>query len=174
MVRKILFLLTISLILGCLLTFCSKKEPEKIDTSISQEDIDLLIKHKKNIDRITGKYDAEMQKVKQHEKPAIIQKGKDEIDSYLKANNLNPVAFMRKSKKILKGYLAFQETSDAAIEKKIELLKNENLKDEEIKKKTELYKKTGEDLFREFTSELSDYEIQLIKSNLKNLSAIVK
>jgi hypothetical protein len=115
-----------------------------------------------------------MQKVKQHQKPALIQKGKDEIDSYLKANNLNPVAFMRKSKKILKGYLAFQETSDAAIEKKIELLKNENLKDEEIKKKTELYKKTGEDLFREFTSELSDYEIQLIKSNLKNLSAIVK
>ncbi|HPA56492.1 MAG TPA: hypothetical protein PLT70_03585 [bacterium] len=174
MAKKILFILILTLISGCFIVSCSEKKPDVIDTSVSQEDIDLLIKHKKNIDRITGKYDSEMQKMKQHEKPALIQKGKDEIDSYLKANNLNPVAFMRKSKKILKGYLAFQETSDAAIEKKIELLKNENLKEEEIKKKTELYKKAGEDLFREYTSELSDYEIQLIKSNLKNLSAIVK
>ncbi|HQI03683.1 MAG TPA: hypothetical protein PL195_00320 [bacterium] len=174
MTKKILFILILTLVSGSLILSCSKKKPDEINTSVSQEDIDLLIRHKRNIDRITGKYDSEMQKVKQHQKPALIQKGKDEIDSYLKANNLNPVAFMRKSKKILKGYLAFQETSDAAIEKKIELLKNENLKDEEIKKKTELYKKTGEDLFREFTSELSDYEIQLIKSNLKNLSAIVK
>lgn len=174
MAKKILFILILTLVSGSLILSCSKKKPDEINTSVSQEDIDLLIRHKRNIDRITGKYDSEMQKVKQHQKPALIQKGKDEIDSYLKANNLNPVAFMRKSKKILKGYLAFQETSDAAIEKKIELLKNENLKEEEIKKKTELYKKTGEDLFREFTSELSDYEIQLIKSNLKNLSAIVK
>jgi len=174
MVRKILFLLTISLILGCLLTFCSKKEPEKIDTSISQEDIDLLIKHKKNIDRITGKYDAEMQKVKQHEKPAIIQKGKDEIDNYLKSNNLSPVVFMRKSKKILKGYLAFLETSEESLQKKTEMLNKEGLKEEEIKQKAALYKKAGENAFKELTSELSDYEIQLIKSNLKNLSAIVK
>jgi len=163
-----------SLISACLLISCSKKEPEKIDTSVSQEDVDLLIKHKKNIDRITGKYDAELQKVKKQDQQAVIQKGKDAIDNYLKSNNLSPVVFMRKSKKILKGYLAFQETGEESLKKKIEILRLEGLKEEEIKEKAVLYKKANENLFKEFTSELSDYEIQLVKSNLKNISAVVK
>jgi hypothetical protein len=174
MARKTLFLLIISLISACLLITCSKKEPEKIDTSVSQEDIDLLIRHKKNIDRITGKYDAELKKMKPQERQAVVQKGKEEIDNYLKSNDLSPVVFMRKSKKILKGYLAFQETGEEALEKKIEMLRLEGLKEEEIKEKTVLYKKANENLFKEFTSELSDYEIQLVKSNLKNISAVVK
>ncbi|HNW15061.1 MAG TPA: hypothetical protein PKM15_00010 [bacterium] len=81
---------------------------------------------------------------------------------------------MRKSKKILKGYLAFLETSEESLQKKTEMLNKEGLKEEEIKQKAALYKKAGENAFKELTSELSDYEIQLIKSNLKNLSAIVK
>jgi hypothetical protein len=174
MVKKILFLLILIIISGCLTVSCSKKDPGVVDTSISQEDIDLLIKHKKNIDRITGKYDAQMQKAKQHEKPAIIQKGKDEIDNYLKSNNLSPVVFMRKSKKILKGYLAFQEISEQALKKKTEIFNKEGLGEEEIKQKTALYKEAGENAFKELTSELSDYEIQLIKSNLKNLSAVIQ
>jgi hypothetical protein len=174
MAKKTLLLLTLILIMACLAVSCSKKDTGVIDTSISQEDVDLLIKHKRNIDRITGKYDAEIQKAKQHEKPAIIQKGKDEIDNYLKSNNLSPVVFMRKSKKILKGYLAFQEISEESLQKKMDMLNKEELDEEEIKQKAALYKKAGENAFKELTSELSDYEIQLVKANLKNLSAIVK
>ena len=174
MVKKTLLLLTLILILLYLAVSCLKKDTEVVDTSISQEDVDLLIKHKKSIDHITGKYDVQMQKAKQHEKPVIIQKGKDEIDSYLKSNNLSPVVFMRKSKKILKGYLAFQEISEQTLKKKTEMFNKEGLKEEEIKQKTALYKEAGENAFKELTSELSDYEIQLIKSNLKNLSAVIQ
>lgn len=174
MIKKVLFLLILIIISGCLTVSCSKKDSGVIDTSISQEDIDLLIKHKKSIDRITGKYDAQIQKVKQHEKPAVIQKGKDEIDNYLKSNNLSPVVFMRKSKKILKGYLAFSEISEESLQKKMEILNKEGLKEEEIKQKAVLYKKAGENAFKELTSELSDYEIQLVKANLKNLSTVIQ
>lgn len=153
---------------------CSKKEQKEIDTDLSQEDINLLIKHKKSIDRITGKYDAELQKTQQSERAAVVEKGKNEIDAYLKSHELSPVAFMRKSKKILKGYLAFQEISDESLKNKMSLLEKENLTEKEIRDKETLYKNAAERAFKELTSELSDYEIQLVKSNLKSLSAIVK
>jgi hypothetical protein len=152
---------------------CTKKEPEKIDTRITQEDIENIIRHKKNIDSITGKFDAELKKTKRENQMPVLEKGKAEINKYLESHGLDPVTFMRRSKKILKGYLAFQEASEEAIEKKMTLLEEENLTETEYQSKKEFHKKTAESLFKELTSELSDYEIELIRSNIKNLSAVM-
>lgn len=172
--RKIFFILIVTMIFGTISFSCSKKDSGKIDVSFSQEDIDLIIKHKKNIDKITGKYDLELQKTKKENQQIVLSEGKDKINKYLESSGLNPVVFMRRSKRILKGYLAFHETSEESLEKKMKLLENENLTENEYKTRKEFYRQANESLFKELTSDLSDYEIQLIKSNLKNLLEIVK
>lgn len=153
---------------------CFSTKEEEPDLNLSQNDIDLLIKHKKKIDKITGKYDKELSRNKKEKKADVLEKGKKEIDEYLKSNNLFPKSFMRKSKKILKGYLAFIETGNSALEKRAKEIEAENFTAKEFEEKMNLYKQSNQALFKELTTGLSDYEIQLIESNLKNISAIMK
>lgn len=172
--KKILpVLITIFVILSVFLC-CNTRKIDENDLTLSQKDIDLLLKHKKHIDRITMKYDRELSKTKGKMKAEVIEKGKAEIDNYLKSNELNPTVFMRKSKKILKGYLAFHETGPESFERKIKMLESQNLTEKEFDQTVAAYKKSGEELFKEYTSDLSDYEIELIKMNLKNLSGIIR
>ncbi|HNW81896.1 MAG TPA: hypothetical protein PKG52_03295 [bacterium] len=147
---------------------CNRKKTDS-DLTLSQNDIDLLIKHKSHIDQITGKYDRELQKARRQMKTQIIEKGKSEINKYLESNDIDPVTFMRKSKKILKGYLAFYETSPESLEKKIKMLDAKELTQKEFDNTVAAYKKADEELFKEYTADLSDYEIELIKMNVKNL-----
>lgn len=160
----------ILLILPC----CNKGKTDEFDLTLSQNDIDLLIKHKSRIDQITGKYDQELRKARGQTKTQIIEKGKSEINKYLESNDLNPVVFMRKSKKILKGYFAFYETGPESLERKVKFLESQELTEKQFNKTLEAYKKSNEELFKEYTSGLSDYEIELIKMNVKNLSGMMK
>lgn len=153
---------------------CNGKRTDEFDLTLSQNDIDLLIKHKSRIDQITGKFDQELRKAHGQMKTQIIERGKNEINSYLESNDLNPVVFMRKSKKILKGYLAFYETGPESLERKVKMLETKGLTQKEFESTVEAYKKANEELFKEFASDLSDYEVELIKMNMKNLSAMMR
>jgi len=153
---------------------CKKKNPEPESLVLSQKDIDLLITHKQTIDKITGKYDVRIAKMKKGQAKEEMEKGKKEINDYLISKGLSPVPFMRKSKKILKGYLAFKESGEDALERKMKQHEHENFTEKEYQAKKEYYKKSQEALFNDLTSELSDYEIQLIRSNLVNISKVVK
>ena len=161
-------------------TSCSKQEPlpEKVeqfpDLTITQGDIMLLIEHKKTIDGITEKYDKKMAEAQPSTAYKLIEDGKSEINRYLESKGLNPEVFMKKSKKILRAYLAFVETSDETMQKRIELLKQNDASPNEIKMKTNAYKKAGETFFKEMTSELSPKEMELIKSNLATIASVVK
>ena len=133
----------------------------------------LLIEHKKMIDSITAEYDKKIAEAKPGEAHKLIEEGKTEINKYLESKSLNPEVFMKKSKKILRAYLAFVEISDETMQKRIELLKRNDTSPKDIETKTQAYKKAGESFFKEMTSELSQKEIELVKSNLKNISAVV-
>lgn len=172
--RIIPVLIIVIMITAVMLSSCGQKNKETLDLTLSQNDIDLLAAHKKQLDRITEKFDRELQKSKGTEKVQIVEKGKKEINSYLESKDINPLVFMRKSKKILKGYLAFLETGPEALERKIRLLQSQELTEKQHKQAIEAYKKSNEDLFREYTSELSDYEIELIRMNIGKLSDIIK
>ncbi len=167
----------LSVLLIFLLVFsvsgCSKKAPEK-SMILSQMDVDLLVQHKKNIDRITKKYDKILRKTKQQDRPAVVNKGKSEIDNFLRSKNLDPTFFMRKSKKILNGYIAFYKTSDAAVERRKKILKEQNLSEKEIRENIKAFKKEKESVFKELTDGLTDYEIELIRTNLKKIASVVK
>lgn len=171
---------TINIVFSVLLIFlfilfsgCSKKAQQESMT-ISQLDIDLLIQHKKKIDLITKKYDSILTKTQMKKRPEVIEKGKAEINSYLKSKDLNPILFMRKSKKIIKGYIAFYNTSDDAVKKRKKLLEDQNLTKKELETNIEAFKKEKERLFFEMTTDLSDYEIELIKNNLHKISTVIK
>jgi hypothetical protein len=136
-------------------------------------DIDLLVQHKKKIDSITKKYDSLLTKTQMKKRPEVIEKGKSEINSYLKSKDLKPTLFMRKSKKIIKGYIAFYNISDKAVEKRKELLEEQNLSKKELETNIEAFKKEQESTFTEMTSGLSDYEIELVRNNLKKISTVI-
>lgn len=152
---------------------CSKDKKPAESMILSQTDIDLLVEHKKQIDRITKKYDRTLSKTKMQDRPEVVKKGKAEINKYLKRHQLHPTFFMRKSKKILKGYIAFYKTDDAAIERRRKILEKQNLSKEELKSNIKAFKKENERTFRELTSDLTDYEIELIRANLSKLSTVV-
>lgn len=173
--KKIVSVLTISfLFVNLLISSCSRKNSENADLTLSQNDIDLLVTHKAQIDRITGKYDRELQKTDAQMKAQIIENGKTEINRYLESKGLDPAVFMRKSKKILKGCLAFYETGQEALERKTKLLQSKEMTEKQYEQALEAYKKSNEELFREYTSGLTDYEIELIKMNLQKLSGVIK
>ena len=101
-----LLIIFIILINFAVLAGCKSKKPEqKSDYSITQQDIDLFIKHKYQIDEITAKFDEKLKKTATQDRKIIFEEGKKEINKYLKSNDLNPEIFMRKSKKILKKKL---------------------------------------------------------------------
>lgn len=162
-------------------TSCSKQEsspsPEKAeqfpDLTITQGDIMLLIEHKKTIDSITEKYDKKIADVPPSGAYKLIEEGKNEINAYLESKGLNPEVFMKKSKKILRGYLAFAEISEEAMQKRIEILKRNDTSPKDIETKVNAYKKVSESFFAEMTSGLSQKEIDLIKSNFKNIASVV-
>lgn len=158
---------------------CSQKEKEskvekEPDLSITQTDIMLLIEHKKTVDSITEKYDKKMAESKPEEIRKLIEEGKNEINTYLESKGLKPEIFMKKSKKILKCYLAFNEISEETKQKRIEILKQNDFSEKDIEAKIKAYKKTGEAFFKEMTSGLSKKEIDLVKSNLKNIAAVTE
>ena len=160
--------------MNILIFSCRRKNNENADLTLSQNDIDLLVTHKAQIDRITGKYDRELQKSRGQMKAQIIENGKTEINRYLESKELDPVVFMRKSKKILKGYLAFHETGPEALERKMELLQSQEMTEKQYDEALQAYKRSNEELFMEYTSGLNDYEIELIKMNLQKLSGVIK
>jgi len=158
---------------------CSQKEKETAvekepDLTITQTDIMLLIEHKKTIDGITAKFDKKMADVPPSAAYKLIEEGKGEINLYLESKGLKPEIFMKKAKKILKCYLAFNEISDETMQKRIELLKQNDTPEKDIKTKTEAYKKAGEAFFKEMTSGLTEKEIELVRSNLKNIATVTE
>jgi len=155
---------------------CSKKEDVQSapDLTITQSDIMLLIEHKKTIDGITAKFDKKIAEAQPDTAYKLIDEGKTEINQYLESKGLNPEIFMKKSKKILKCYLAFGEISEETMQKRIELLKKNDTAPEDIERKIKAYKKAGESFFKEMTSGLSEKEINLVKSNLKNIGAVAE
>ena len=160
---------------------CSKNEEKKVeaeekapDLTITQTDIMLLIEHKKTIDAITSKYDKKISGAQPSLAYKLIEDGKSEINEYLESKGLKPEIFMKKSKKILKCYLAFNEISDETMQKRIEILRQNDTPENDIKNKTATYKKAGEAFFKEMTSGLSQKEIDLVKSNFKNIAAVAE
>lgn len=156
---------------------CSKKEETAAsdsDLTITQSDIMLLIEHKKTIDGITSSFDKKISEAKPGEAYKLIEEGKGEINKYLESKGLNPEIFMKKSKKILKCYLAFNEISDETMQHRIELLRKNDTSEKDIETKVKAYKKAGETFFKEMTSGMSEQEVSLVKSNLKHLSAVVE
>ena len=160
---------------------CSQKEEKKVeeeakepDLTITQTDIMLLIEHKKTIDAITSKYDKQIAGAQPSMAYKLIEEGKSEINEYLESKGLKPEIFMRKSKKILKCYLAFDEISDETMQKRIELLKQNDTSEKDIKARTAAYKKAGETFFKEMTAGLSQKEIDLVKLNFKNIAAVTE
>lgn len=160
---------------------CSRSEEKKVETeekapdlTITQTDIMLLIEHKKTIDAITSKYDKQISGAQPSLAYKLIEDGKKEINEYLESKGLQPEIFMKKSKKILKCYLAFNEISDETMLKRIEILKQNDASEQDIKNKTAAYKKAGEAFFKEMTSGLSQKEIDLVRSNFKNIAAVTE
>ena len=153
---------------------CSKKEDAAPDLTITQSDIMLLIEHKKTIDGITAKYDKKISESEPGASYKLIEEGKGEINKYLESKGLKPEVFMKKSKKILKCYLAFNEISEETKQKRIEILKKNDTSDRDLEIKMKAYEKAGEAFFKEMTSGLSEKEIELVKSNLKNIAEVTE
>jgi hypothetical protein len=170
-IKVVFFVFAISI--PFLFSSCSKSGESSESMVLSQHDIDLLVQHKKNIDRITEKYDKILSKTKKQDQQKILKKGKAEINSYLKSQDLNPLFFMRKSKKILEGYIAFYKTSEKALKRRKKMLREQNLSEKEIEMNINAFKNERERIFKELTSNLSDYEIELIRSNLEKLSSVI-
>ncbi|MBP5203011.1 hypothetical protein J6253_09770 [bacterium] len=160
-----------------LFSSCSQKENEnkkEPDLTITQSDIMLLIEHKKTIDGITAEYDKKIAESKPNSAYKLIEEGKGEINRYLESKGLKPEVFMKKSKKILRCYLAFNEISEETMQKRIEILKKNDTSEKDLKIKIEAYRKTGEAFFKEMTSGLSGKEIELVRSNLKNIAEVTE
>lgn len=159
-----------------LVVSCSKKEEAAPvpDLTITQTDIMLLIEHKKTIDGITAAYDKKISESEPGAAYKLIEEGKGEINIYLESKGLNPEVFMKKSKKILKCYLAFNEISEETKQKRIEILKQNDTSEHDIEIKIKAYQKAGEAFFKEMTEGLSEKEIELVKSNLKNIEAVTE
>lgn len=170
-IKAVVLILVITILV--VFSSCSENKKSQESMVLSQMDIDLLVQHKKSIDRITKKFDKVLSKTKKINRPKVISTGKTEINNYLKSNNLDPVFFMRKSKKILKGYIAFIKTDKNAVKKREAILKEQNLSEKEIKTNLKAFKRERERSFKELTSGLSDYEIELIRTNLKKISSVV-
>ncbi len=155
---------------------CSKKEESAPvpDLTITQSDIMLLIEHKKMIDSITSEYDKKISEAEPGAAYKLIEEGKGRINQYLESKGLKPEIFMKKSKKILKCYLAFNEISDETMQKRIEILKQNDTSEQDLKIKIEAYKKAGEAFYQEMTAGLSEKEIELVRSNLKNISGVTE
>ena len=159
--------------LPILFSGCSKDSSPLESMALTQLDIDLLVQHKKKIDQITKKYDGMLTKTKMQQRPEVIKKGKTEINNYLKSQKLNPGFFMRKSKKILKGYIAFSSTGEKALERRRKILEEQNLSKNEIKTNIKAFKKEREKVFKEMTAGLTDYEVELIRTNIQKISTVV-
>lgn len=165
-------LLLIPAILSLFIVFSCSKKDEAPDLTVTQNDIDLLIEHKKAIDAITEEYDKKIAAAPKSDTYKLINEGKADINSYLVGKGLSPETFMKKSKKILKCYLAFVEISEETLQKKIDMLKqNETAAD--IEPKIQAYKKAGETFYKEMTEELGDSEIELVRSNFERISSVV-
>jgi len=134
----------------------------------------LLVEHKKTIDAITSEYDKKISEAQPGAAYKLIEEGKSEINKYLESKGLKPEIFMKKSKKILKCYLAFNEISDETMQKRIEILKKNDTSEKDIETKIQAYKKTGEAFFKEMTAGLSEQEMEIIKSNLRNIAAVTE
>ena len=177
--KKSLFCLgkVVFVLISCafLAVSCSKKEESApADLTITQGDIMLLIEHKKTIDGITAEYDKKLSEAEPGAAYKLIEEGKGEINKYLESKGLKPEIFMKKSKKILKCYLAFNEISDETMQKRIDVLKQNDTSEQDLKIKIEAYKKAGEAFYQEMTSGLTKQEIDLIKSNLKNIAEVTE
>ena len=159
-----------------LIASCSKKEESTPtpDLTITQSDIMLLIEHKKMIDSITAEYDKKISEAEPSSAYKLIEEGKGRINQYLESKGLKPEVFMKKSKKILKCYLAFNEISEETKQKRIEILKKNDTSDRDLEIKMKAYEKAGEAFFKEMTSGLSEKEIELVKSNLKNIAEVTE
>jgi hypothetical protein len=170
---KLLILLTLISFLGGICSCRSKRTEPETDMTITQQDIDLFILHKYRIDEITARYDKQLKKARGSEKKVVFEEGKKEIDSYLEAIGINPSIFMRKSKNILKCYLAFRETGKERAERKRQQLLEQEIPPEQVKEEMEFFAKAAERLFKSYTSELTEKEIGLIKKNLEKISTVV-
>ena len=170
---KVVFALILCVFLA---TSCSKKEEQApaLDLTITQSDIMLLIEHKKMIDNITSEYDKKISEAEPSAAYKFIEEGKGRINQYLESKGLKPEVFMKKSKKILKCYLAFNEISEETKQKRIEILKKNDTSDRDLEIKMKAYEKAGEAFFKEMTSGLSEKEIELVKSNLKNIAEVTE
>ena len=177
--KKSLFCLgkVVPVLIICVFLLVSSSEKEEsapADLTITQGDIMLLIEHKKTIDGITAEYDKKLSEAEPGAAYKLIEEGKGEINKYLESKGLEPEIFMKKSKKILKCYLAFNEISDETMQKRIDILKQNDTSEQDLKIKIEAYKKAGEAFYQEMTSGLTKQEIDLIKSNLKNIAEVTE
>jgi hypothetical protein len=170
---KLLIILGLLGFLGGICSCRSKKTEPETDTAITQQDIYLFIQHKYRIDEITARHDKQLEKVKAAEKKKIFEEGKKEIDSYLESQGMNPALFMRKSRKILKGYLAFRETDPRRLERKRAELLEKDVPPQQVKEEMDFFARATERLFKSYTSELTEREIDLIKKNLDKISTVV-
>ena len=169
---KVVFVLILCVFLA---VSCSKKEESApADLTITQGDIMLLIEHKKMIDGITAEYDRKLSEAEPSAAYKLIEEGKGEINKYLESKRLNPEIFMKKSKKILRCYLAFNEISEETKQKRIEILKKNDTSERDLEIKINAYQKAGEAFFKEMTEGLSEKEINLVKSNLKNIAEVTE
>jgi hypothetical protein len=169
-----ILILTSIFLLVTLFPSCKSKTvvPEK-NQLIQQEDINLFIMHKHHIDEITSKYDEKLSKSPRQDHKKIMEEGKLEINEYLQSNGLKPELFMQKSKKILKCYLAFRETDKSRIDKKRKELEEQNLSEALIDYELSFYENASKKLFKSYTKDLLEHEINLIKFNMNKIANVV-
>ena len=172
--RKYLF--WVSLLLLSLLVSCSsKEEPAKpVSLTVTGRDVALFLQNKKAIDLITEEYDKKISEAPAELKSALVEQGKQAINNYLTLHGIEPVSYMKKSKKIMKCYIAFANTSELMLEKRADELRRITSSEAEYERQVELLKNASDKLFKDYTADLTEAEIDVIRPYFKQIAAVIQ
>lgn len=162
------------LLLSCLFVSCSSKENAAPDLTVTGKDVVLFLQNKKAIDLITEEYDKKISEAPAEMKNMLVGQGKQAINNYLQLHGIEPVSYMKKSKKIMKCYIAFANTSELMLERRADELRRSSSNEEEYERQVEQLKKASDKLFKEYTADLTDAEIDAIRPYFKQIAAVIQ
>jgi intergrase/recombinase len=164
-------LLLLSLLVSC----SSKEEPAKpVSLTVTGRDVALFLQNKKAIDLITEEYDKKISEAPAELKSALVEQGKQAINNYLTLHGIEPVSYMKKSKKIMKCYIAFANTSELMLEKRADELRRITSSEAEYERQVELLKNASDKLFKDYTADLTEAEIDVIRPYFKQIAAVIQ
>lgn len=164
------------LLLALLSVSCSSKEEAAPapNLTVTGRDVALFLQNKKAIDLITEEYDRRIAEAPAEMKNMLVEQGKQAINNYLELHGIEPVSYMKKSKKIMKCYIAFANTSDLMLERRADELRRISSNEAEYERQVEQLKKASDKLFKEYTAGLTDAEIDAIRPYFKQIAAVIQ